>query len=47
MSIYQSLIINFLENDLESINDKLLELENEIENLIKIKQFDFEFKSDN
>ena len=33
MSIYQSLIINFLENDLESINDKLLELENEIENL--------------
>tara|TARA_B100000900_G_scaffold285652_1_gene244802 strand:+ start:1830 stop:2414 length:585 start_codon:yes stop_codon:yes gene_type:complete len=33
MSNYQSLIINFLENDLESINDKLLELENEIENL--------------
>ena len=33
MSNYQSLIINFLENDLESINEKLLELENEIENL--------------
>lgn len=33
MSNYQSLIINFLENDLESINNKLLELENEIENL--------------
>ena len=33
MSNYQSLIINFLENDLEYINDKLLELKNEIENL--------------
>ena len=31
MSNYQSLIINFLENDLEYINDKLLELKNEIE----------------
>lgn len=33
MSNYQSLIINFLEYDLESINNKLLELKNEIEQL--------------